>query len=87
MSGQTVARQRRCRPDRTLDARDLLCPLPVIETRKAMRGLLPGQTLEVLTTDPSSELDFAAYCRVAGHTLVEHGERDGVFRFLLRHSG
>ncbi|MEJ8568700.1 sulfurtransferase TusA family protein [Elongatibacter sediminis] len=74
-------------PDRRLDARDLDCPQPVIETRKAMRDLQAGQVLEVLSTDPASELDFEAYCRMAGHALIEFEERDGVFRFLLRHSG
>lgn len=73
--------------DRTLDARELDCPQPVIETRKAMQDMAPGQTLEVLTTDPASELDFEAFCRMAGHALVEHDERDGVFRFVLRHGG
>ncbi len=73
--------------DRSLDARTLDCPQPVIETRKAMQELAPGQTLEVLTTDPASELDFEAYCRMTGHRLLEHEERDGVYRFLLQRAG
>lgn len=73
--------------DRHLDARELDCPLPIIETRRAMDSMAPGETLEVLTTDPASELDFEAYCRMTGHALLEHRERDGVFHFLLRHSG
>ena len=73
--------------DRTLDARALDCPLPVLETLKAMDTMAPGETLEVLTTDPASSLDLEAFCRMAGHALIEHEARDGVHRFVLRHSG
>jgi tRNA 2-thiouridine synthesizing protein A len=73
--------------DRTLDARSLQCPLPIIEAQRTLQGMQPGQTLEVLTTVPGSELDFEAFCRMTGHALLEHDETSGVYRFLLRHSG
>ena len=43
-----------------------------------------GQTLEVLSTDPGSVLDFEALCRQTGHELLESKKEDGVFIFLLK---
>lgn len=73
--------------DRTLDARALDCPLPVIEARRALEAMQPGQTLEVLTTVPDSDLDFEAMCRMDGHTLLQREHGEGVYRFVLRRSG
>lgn len=70
-----------------LDARGLRCPLPVLRARKAMRGVAPGGLLEVLATDPAAPADFAAFCEVTGHRLVESGERGGARRFLIRAKG
>jgi tRNA 2-thiouridine synthesizing protein A len=43
-----------------------------------------GKGLEVLATDPGSVADFDAFCRATGHELMESGEDDGVFRFLIK---
>jgi tRNA 2-thiouridine synthesizing protein A len=73
--------------DRTLDARALDCPLPVVEARRALESMQPGQTLEVLTTVPDSDLDFEAMCRIDGHKLLQREHGEGVYRFVLRRSG
>jgi len=71
-------------PDATLDARGLTCPMPVLKARKALMGVKPGGTLRVLATDPGTVRDFAALCEATGHVLLESGEADGVFSFLIR---
>lgn len=71
--------------DQTLDARNLACPLPILKTKRAIDRLTPGETLEVLTTDPGSPDDFVAFAQSTGHTLLQNSRDDsGVFRFLLR---
>ena len=75
-------------PDATLDATGLICPLPVLKARRALRAVPPGGTLEVLATDPGAAKDFEHFCTTTGCTLVEAGERPGgVLRFLLRKPG
>jgi tRNA 2-thiouridine synthesizing protein A len=69
--------------DQTLDATLLNCPEPIIRTRKAMKALDTGQTLQVLATDPGAVLDFQAFCRITGNPLLEMSESDGVYRFLI----
>lgn len=53
-----------------LDARRLLCPMPVIKTQDRVLELVPGDTLEVFCTDPGALSDIPAWCRINGHELV-----------------
>lgn len=70
--------------DATLDATGLKCPLPVLKAGKSIRQITPGDTLEVLATDPGSVDDFNAFCATKGHELLEQTSEGGVFRFLIR---
>jgi tRNA 2-thiouridine synthesizing protein A len=71
-------------PDGTLDATGLLCPLPVLKARRALRSVPAGGVLEVLATDPGATKDFEHFCQTTGCTLVAASEAAGVLRFLLR---
>ena len=73
--------------DKTLDTKGLNCPLPILKAKKAIADVPAGGTLEVLATDPGSVPDFIAFCDAQKHTMVEHGETAGVFRFLIRRAG
>jgi tRNA 2-thiouridine synthesizing protein A len=61
-----------------LDARNLLCPLPVIRTQDAVQQLQAGDLLRVICTDPGALHDIPAWCRVHGHHIagVERKDRD-----------
>jgi tRNA 2-thiouridine synthesizing protein A len=54
-----------------LDARGLLCPMPVIRTQNRIAELAPGDTLEVQASDPGALHDIPAWCRVHGHEVIE----------------
>ena len=73
--------------DHVLDAKGLNCPLPILKAKKALKSLQGGQTLEVLSTDPGSVADFAAFCRTTGNELVEETEEGGVWTYLIRKNG
>jgi tRNA 2-thiouridine synthesizing protein A len=73
--------------DQVLDAKGLNCPLPILKAKKALKSLESGNTLEVLSTDPGSVADFAAFCRTTGHELLEQSEADGVWTYLIRKVG
>jgi tRNA 2-thiouridine synthesizing protein A len=70
--------------DREVDARGLNCPLPVLRTKKALNDMASGQSLRVVATDPGSVRDFIAFAKQTGNVLVEHGEQDGEFWFVLQ---
>ena len=61
----------------TLDARRLLCPMPVIRVQEKVSTLSPGDTLQVLCTDPGARSDIPAWCRINGHRVLDISERDG----------
>lgn len=70
---------------KTLDARHLKCPLPIMKTKRAIDSIDVGQTLEVLATDPGAPDDFVAFAEATGHELLTHEQaQDGVFRFILK---
>ena len=57
--------------DKTLDAKGLNCPLPILRAKKTLKEVPAGGTLEVLATDPGSVADFAAFSKTTGNELVE----------------
>jgi tRNA 2-thiouridine synthesizing protein A len=61
----------------TLDARNSLCPMPVIKTQNRIAELEKGDTLEVHCTDPGALNDIPAWCRINGHRVQQTSEQDG----------
>lgn len=57
--------------DTDLDARNLLCPLPVIRTQDAVKRLQPGDRLHVHCTDPGALYDIPTWCRINGHAVCD----------------
>ncbi len=72
--------------DKTLDAKGLNCPLPILKTKKMLGQVPAGGTLEVLATDPGSVADMASFCRTTGNELVESSKDGDVFRFVIKHT-
>ncbi|MGA9115104.1 MAG: sulfurtransferase TusA family protein [Candidatus Dormiibacterota bacterium] len=68
----------------TVDARGLVCPMPIVRTAKAMKGLALGDVLKVIATDRGSVADIPAWAGSTGNELLEWHEEDGAFVFLLR---
>ena len=52
-----------------LDARGLICPLPVLKARKILLRLPAGDILRVWVTDKVAPKDFALFCKESGHVL------------------
>ena len=73
--------------DRLLDARGLLCPMPVVKAAKEIKSLEPGQVLKVLATDRGAIADFPAWADDTGNPLLEWREEDGGLAFWFRRGG
>jgi len=59
-----------------LDARRLMCPMPVIKTQNMIKTLVSGDNLRVTCTDPGVMQDIPAWCRINGHTVLATEEID-----------
>jgi tRNA 2-thiouridine synthesizing protein A len=71
------------RYDVFLDARGLLCPMPLIKTRQALTVIERGATICVLATDPASVDDFTNFCDATGHQLLSNERKDGLYLFVI----
>lgn len=68
-----------------LDTRGLLCPLPVLKLRKAMKPLPAGAAVRLLADDPAARIDVPHFCHEQGHAYDGETEReDGSVEYRLR---
>ncbi|MCP3662380.1 MAG: sulfurtransferase TusA family protein [Gammaproteobacteria bacterium] len=67
----------------TLDARRLLCPMPVIRVQNRVAELPSGTLLEAICTDPGVLSDIPAWCRINGHRVVETRRQEDEYIVLL----
>ena len=67
-----------------LDARHMLCPLPVIKTQDKVAELQIGDILEVVCTDPGALNDIPAWCRINGHEVIDSRETDDEVSITLK---
>ncbi|MGB6976968.1 MAG: sulfurtransferase TusA family protein [Gammaproteobacteria bacterium] len=67
-----------------LDARWLLCPLPVIRTQQKVKTLTKGDTLSVICTDPGALHDIPAWCRIHGHQVLETQQQNNEVVIILQ---
>lgn len=70
-----------------LDAIGLLCPLPVLKTRKRLQPLAAGDVLEVLADDPAALVDIPHFCAEQGHEFLGQEAEGDAFRFRIRKGG
>ena len=71
--------------DADLDAKGLLCPLPVLKARKRLQALASGQVLRILADDPAAVIDVPHFCNEAGHALLAMQEvADGQLYFIKK---
>lgn len=70
--------------DKELDARGLVCPLPILRTKQSLAGMTSGQILKIVATDPGSVIDFQVFAEQTGNELLSLSESNEEFIFLLR---
>ncbi|MTI62603.1 sulfurtransferase TusA family protein [Methylophaga sp.] len=67
-----------------LDARRLLCPMPVIKTQNQVVQMQPGDELEVICTDPGALNDIPAWARINGHSVIQTVQSEDEIRITVR---
>jgi len=60
------------------------CPVPLVETRKALRKAKEGDVVEVIGTHPSSKKEIPMAVKALGLELIDIQEKDGVWRIRIR---
>jgi TusA-related sulfurtransferase len=70
--------------DRSIDARGMPCPGPLMSLIGAIREGEVGTVIEVLSSDEGSKTDIPAWIAKAGHEMVEIVEDEGFTHFIIR---
>lgn len=71
-------------PDRTLDCKGLLCPMPIVKLSKAVKEMSSGEVVLMEATDPGSVPDVAAWSKQTGNPIVSQDQTGNVMRFWIR---
>jgi len=70
--------------EKTIDARGMACPGPLMNLIGAIRQGQVGQVFEVLSSDEGSKTDMPAWVAKAKHELIEVRQDAGYARFVVR---
>lgn len=67
-----------------LDARRMLCPLPVIKAQNQIKLMSQGEELDVICTDPGALHDIPAWARINGHEVIATQQNDDELVITVR---
>jgi tRNA 2-thiouridine synthesizing protein A len=67
-----------------VDCRGETCPVPLVETRKALRKASPGDIVEVTGTHPTSKKEIPMAVEALGLSLLGVEEHDGEWTIRIK---
>ena len=70
--------------DETLDAKGLMCPMPIVKLAKKMKEMQVGKVLELISDDVGSKEDVPAWCKRTGNELVEMKQEGNVYYYYIK---
>lgn len=66
-----------------VNACGLQCPGPIMQVKKAMDSIAPGERVEIVATDAGFARDASAWCATTGNKLIEKKEEKGRYTVSL----
>ncbi len=70
--------------DQVLDAKGLLCPMPIVKLAKFMREMASQQVVLLEATDPGSVPDVAAWSKNTRNPVIHQESEGKVMRFWIQ---
>lgn len=70
--------------DKELDVRGLVCPLPILRTKKSLADMTTGQVLKIAATDPGAIIDFQVFAEQTRNELLSLSETSGEIIFYMK---
>lgn len=80
----TTEELKNLQPAKTVDARGTACPGPLLEAKKAIGTIKPGDIMEVLSADEGTKVDIPKWCAKQGHEYLGTIDESGYYRIFLR---
>jgi tRNA 2-thiouridine synthesizing protein A len=69
---------------KTVDARAMACPGPLLEAKKSIGGVKVGEILEIWSGDPNTKNDMPRWCQKVGHQYLGDVSGDGYERLFIK---
>jgi TusA-related sulfurtransferase len=69
---------------KTVDARAMSCPGPLLEAKKGIGAVKVGEVLEIWSGDAGTKVDMPRWCVKVGHEFVGVLPGDGFERLFIR---
>lgn len=66
-----------------VDVRGETCPVPLVETRKAVKKALPGDVIEIIGTNTASKKEIPMAAEALGLTVINIEEKDGIWKIKI----
>jgi tRNA 2-thiouridine synthesizing protein A len=70
--------------DHFIDAKGMMCPMPIITLKKMWKDVVPGQIVAIAATDQGARRDIPTWAEATGNRLLETNEEQGVLTFYLQ---
>ena len=67
-----------------VDVKGENCPVPLVETRKALRKASPGDIVEVTGTHPASKKEIPMAVKALNLELMDVKEEQGIWKIRIR---
>ena len=66
-----------------LDTRGLLCPLPVLKLRKAIKNISQNEKIKLLTDDPAALVDIPHFCSEQRYHIIQRLQENNYYLFII----
>ena len=77
-------KSKRLTPNAVLDMRGISCPGPIVEAKKLINGLQPGEVLKLISNCPGIKSDIAGWIDATGLKLLDTIEiSPGAYEFFI----
>jgi len=67
-----------------LDARRLLCPMPVIRLQDCLAQQAADARVSITCSDPGTMSDIPTWCRINGHRVLDNEQQQHEYIFLVQ---
>lgn len=69
---------------KVLDTSGKCCPMPMVETNKTLRKMVEGDVLQIIATDPGTQVDIPSWCERTGNELIAFNEQENSFTYYVK---
>lgn len=70
--------------DVELDARQLVCPMPLLKLKQALNKMVAGESVHLIVTDKTSLRDFNSYIKMTSHQMEYDTSGDEIHYFIIK---